>query len=242
MMTEFREPSLRTGFPPGTYFAYVAKNMTFAELWRNFRPNALMFTLASIVKIFRIDLKPEIGLAFDGFRHVPLDVIPQFVHDKFEADVAALIGRGYTPLMAGQIPVIGDGDNCVLYYLGPERDRIVNFIYVRVTGNNIDTIEGGITISSQCDDGNYVGTSNVKSNIIPEEGFDIAFRSKWPAADLDDLHSTRLASAAARPVTITPDSAWPWMVEGERTVFEHLIDRGVLRPLTEKEETALKSL
>lgn len=239
MTTEPHELLLHTDYPPDTYFASVLKNTTYAEIWRITKPNPLVFAIGAAMKTLRVNIAPNIAMAIGGFRKVSLEEVPDFVHDHFETEIADLLGRGYSPLFAGEIPVIGDGDNCTLYYVGPRFDRGASCVYFRETVNGTDNVESGVSIAAKLENGDFVAATNNKSVILPRQGFDVAIRPQWEVRELDDLLSTRLASAGSSPVPFSAETAWSRIVEAEQLVFGDLLKRGILRPVTEKEHDIL---
>lgn len=223
------------------YFASEPRWLTLRELLRSVPPKLGAMVQAVLVKTFWLPVPPVVGHAIKNPTRCQPGELTELLA-RFPKTLAALERLNFRPVYGMKVPTVGDCFSQNMALLGPDPTIYAVIEHAEVkTGDRIDVNVGLSFVSS---DGNTVRvTTNLRETICLPPQFEMVYSSLKSPEELLAVHKDRLKlSPSVESVRFaTDDAIWRAEFEHEQTIVDHLIERGVLRPMTKMEVETIQT-
>jgi hypothetical protein len=218
----------------GDYFCVDPRAMRMGEMWRC-SPNVLQFYVLLMIKAIRL---PTMVVFAHGLEGIPCDpaTLPNDIRTALEPRAAELLAAGFRYLGTSMNPVVGAGQLMASAFLNADRSVAAVLVYVRV----LRTVQVLCSLHSQCDDGSLAITKDHRADTDPQPGTYVAYVARGSVQALQAEHQEQL-QRRQRQAIVHPseEAAEAWLKEWGKQSMKHLIERGLLRPITAAELQSL---
>jgi len=219
------------------YYATEPRNATLRELWRMAPPTVGGKMGAILVKIFKLASPPQIGIAFDDVIRCSPGDVPQ-LQAAFHDTMPVLAQLGFSPALAMQLPVIGDGHCSALAFLGNDPTVYAIIVYSEARANGREDTESGLSFISR-DATTIWATSGMARTLDNPPIFKTRHLPRSSPERLHAVHGERMKMVSTETLRrFNTDELWSTLRENEALITRFNIERGVFRPMTASEIAA----
>ncbi len=227
--------------PDRIYYATEPRNATLGELWRMAPPTIEGKLGALLVKLFRLAGPPQIGIAFDDVIRCSPDDVAE-LQAAFHDTIPVLAQLGFSPALAMQFSVIGDGHCSALAFLGNDPTVYAIIVYSGARATGREDTEAGLSFISR-DATTIWATSNMLQTLDTPPIFNTQHLPGSSPERLHTVHCEKIKVVSAKDLRrFDTDELWSTLRENEALITRFNLGRGVFRPMTVSEIAAASKI